>query len=454
VALDSLEYPFKYASYFIPEFVHRMRRSPECQEKPSPRQAITMGRLLLPAYLRKGHLRFEDLLNAAVVTSVVDNQRLAEKVAVEVLLNAEFEEEESYQEGDELLSLLAKRMDEDIYVTPHGKGAENDFAARHDSDADVFNAFQNKPDIGVGPGEDEILRAGVRALRERSERNREIIARLLKERLMKIGRELERREAWERNPTLRPFEAGEDPDLIEEDRSLENILDLGRSLEEIRYDDFLMRKREKRRRNIVYIQDVSNTMFYDLEGINSINYSVMSLAPLIWALRRESYGLVLYESNSHVVKDVMEDADTEGIIEELIYMITYNTTEMERRFGRTTGSLTWGGTVPQKSLSWAYDQLVDLNERSERLCFMFSDFVLSDPGTETEDSLRNYATIEKMIDQEIRVMACVSPLAEKEIFKPYTEQAINNLRKIGCFIAYTSTPSEFIDEAQKFIEQR
>ncbi len=453
MALDSLEYPFKYASYFIPEFIYRMRRSPDCQEKPSPRQAITMGRLLLPSYLRKGHLRFEDLLNAAVVTSVVDNQRLAEKVGVEVLLNADFEEE-TYQEGDELLSLLAKRTDDDVYATPQGKGAENDFAALHDSDADIFNAFQNKPDIGVGPGEDEILRVGVRALRERSERNREIIARLLKERLMKLGRELERREAWERNPALRPFEAGEDPDLIEEERSLENILDLGRGLEEIRYDDFLMRKREKRRRNIVYIQDVSNTMFYDLEGINSINYSVMSLVPLIWALRRESYGLVLYESNSHVVKDIMEDADTEGIIEELIYMITYNTTEMEKRFGRTAGSLTWGGTVPQKSLSWAYDQLVDLNERSERLCFIFSDFVLSDPGTEMEENLRNYSTMERMMDQGIRVMACVSPLAEKELFKPYTEQALDKLRKMGCFIAYTSTPSDFIDEAQKFIEQR
>ena len=43
----------------------------------------------------------------------------------------------------------------------------------------------------------------------------------------------------------------------------------------------MMRQREKQKRHIVFILDISNTMFYDLEGLNSITYSVMSIVPLI-----------------------------------------------------------------------------------------------------------------------------------------------------------------------------
>ena len=452
---NSTEFPFHYAHYFIPEFIERMRESRDCPEKPSPRQTINMGKLLLPMYMRSGCLTFEDILHVAVVTSHLDCQKIAEKIAVEILVSAEPEdlEKDKTLEGDELLSLLSK-IQEEVSVVPHPQGHEQDYVATNASAADVFTQYQNKPDIGVGPGEDRILKAGAKAMHERrDERTQQMLALLLKERLLKLGREFERKEDWSRLYNVRPFQPGEDTDLIDEDRSLDNILDLGREINEIRYDDFLMQKRRKRNRNIVYIQDVSNTMFYDYEGINSINYSVLSLVPLMWGMRRDKYGLILYESNSHIIKELTDERDIEPILEELIGMITSTTTEMEKRFKGTIDSSTWGGTVPNKSLQWAYDQLTEASDRSERICFIFSDFVLTEPGKETTESLQNYALIEKMKNDGVHVLACVSPLAYKDIFRPYTIFAIEKLRKIGCSIAETYRPSTFLEMTHAFIDE-
>jgi hypothetical protein len=452
-----MRYPFRYAHYFIPEFITRLRVSRDCETKPSPRQGINMGRLMLPPYLRQGYLSFNDLLNAAVVTSHVECQRVAEKIAAEILVNLEHEEQEPEYDftGEDFLSLLSKKMQEEVYVTPHGIGQENDFAASHNSTVDQFESFQNKPDIGVGPGEDEIVKTGVKAMKNsKSEETRKILADLLKERLLKLGREFERREAWEKQRSVTPFQQGEDPDLIDEERSLENILDLGRSIDEIRYDDFMMRQRDRQKRTIIYILDISNTMFYDLEGINSISYSVISMVPLMWGLRREKYGLCLYESNSHIVKDLYEEINIMPALEDLISMITMTTTEMEKRFSGGLSKMTWGGTVPGKSLQWAYDQITDISDRSDRVVFIFSDFVLTQPGELTEENLQNYYILERMVDLGVRVCACVSPLAQKSIFRPYTIESLKKMKKIGIHQTETYKPSSFLEEAQSFIEER
>ncbi len=452
-----MRYPFRYAHYFIPEFITRMRLSRDCEIKPSPRQGINMGRLILPAYLRQGYLSLNDLLNAAVVTSHVECQRVAEKIAAEILVNLDHEEQEPEYDftGEDFLSLLTKKVQEEVYVTPHGIGQENDFAAAQNSAVDQFESFQNKPDIGVGPGEDEIVKTGVKVMKKtKSEETRKILADLLKERLLKLGREFERKEDWARQRSLTPFQQGEDPDLIDEERSLENILDLGRSIEEIRYDDFMMRQRDRQKRTIIYILDISNTMFYDLEGINSISYSVLSLVPLMWGLRREKHGLCLYESNSHIVKDIYEEINIMPALEDLISMVTMTTTEMEKRFGGGLSKMTWGGTVPGKSLQWAYEQIKDISDRSDRLVFIFSDFVLTQPGELTEENEQNYYILERMVDLGVRVCACVSPLAHKSIFRPYTKESLNRMKKIGIHQMDTYKPSSFLEETQGFIEER
>ena len=456
MSTSSLEYPFNYANYFIPEFIQRMRKNREVLEKPSPRQSINIGKILLPGYMRNGCLKFEDLLRAAIITSQVENQKIAEKTALDILTNVnEYEEElEEDEEQDQLLSLLSKKTQE-VYVTPHAKGLEQNIVNDNPSvtGPDQFTKYKNKPDIGVGPGEDRILKFGVKVYKEeRNEKMRKLLAYLLKEKLMKLGRELERKDDWSRTSSIRPFQSGEDTDSIDEDRSLENILDLSRKLEEIRPDDFMMLKRKKRNRNIVYIQDISNTMFYDVEGINSVNYSILSLIPLMWGLRNDKWGLILYESNSHIIKDLTDEIDMEPVLEQLLDMMTMTTTQMEFRFRGTIDGSTWGGTIPNKSINWAYNQLSEASEKSDRICFYFSDFVLTDPGNENEESRKNYTVIEKMLNDGIRVFAGISPLANREIFRPYTVSTISRLQKLGVPMAETYIPSDFLEKAHNFLD--
>ncbi|MCW4013380.1 MAG: VWA domain-containing protein [Candidatus Bathyarchaeota archaeon] len=433
-----------------------MRRSRECEVKPSPRQGINMGKLLLPPYLRQGHLTFHDLINAAIITSHVESQPTAEKIAAEILTNLDPDEPlpDPGLDGDDFISLLQKASEEQVTVSPYGKGLENELGmAAQDSDF-KFENYMNKPDIGVGPGEDEIIKTGIRYLKGiKKQEARKVLQELLKEKLLKLGREFERKEDWNKSRNLMPFQPGEDTDLIDEERSLDNILDLGRSIDDIRWDDFLMRQRQKQKRHIVFILDISNTMFYDLEGLNSITYSVMSMVPLIWGLRREKYALTLYESNSHVVKDFYEEVDMMPIAEDLINMMFCTTTEMEKRYCQGFTSMTWGGTVPGKSLKWAYDEITSINDRSDRMVFIFSDFVLTQPGENTPQNTENYEILQKMIDQGVRVCACVSPLARKSIFRPYTRQSLADMEKLGIFMANTYRPSDFLEQANEFISE-
>lgn len=451
-----MTYPFRYAHWFIPEFIQRMRRHRECEEKPSPRQGINMGKLLLPPYLRHGHLTFNDLLNAAVITSHVNCQKTAEKVAAEILVNVDPDEPlpEPDLEGDDFLSLLQKASGDEIQVSPYGKGLENEMGiAAQDSDFE-FKSYANKPDIGVGPGEDEIIKRGIRQMKGiKKKQSQKVLQEILKEKLLKLGREFERSEDWNKSRNLVPYQPGEDPDLIDEERSLENILDLGRSIETIRWQDFLMRQRMKKKRHIVFILDISNTMFYDLEGLNSITYSVTSMVPLLWGLRRERYALTLYESNSHIVKDFYDEINIMPVLEDLISMMFCTTTEMEKKYCGGFTNMTWGGTVPDKSLKWAYDEITSINDRSDRMVFIFSDFVLNQPGEETPQNTENYQILEKMMNQGVSVCACVSPLAKKSIFKPYTNRSLSDMKKLGIHMTDTYRPSKFLKQATEFINE-
>ena len=105
-------------------------------------------------------------------------------------------------------------------------------------------------------------------------------------------------------------------------------------------------------------------------------------------------------------------------------------------------------------MNWAYEEITEINDRSDRITFIFSDFVLSEPGQETKETLDNYRTIEKMTNMGVRVCACVSPLAHKSLFHTYTKGTLEKLREMGVSIINTYSPTKFLEEAQKFIEEK
>jgi len=450
---DQLRYPFNMTRFFIPEFISRMRRRGEVSDKPSPRQSKAMCNLLLPAYLRKGYLSFGDLVGIAVSTSRVENQALAERLAYEILLDVDEAGEEAMSEGDDaFLGLLSQKSDDLVsYLPTEEEQGQGELKAVYDSDVDLFREFTGKPDLGVGPGEDELLKVVIRKYKSRrDERSRRRLAEYLKVKLLKLGREFQMSAEVNRRPILRPFERGDDPDDIDEDRSLENIFDQGKGMDEVGYGDFFIRKRNRRKRSIVYVLDISNTMFYELDGLTSIHYSVLSLVPLLWGLCKESFGLIMYESNSHVQKSIHEDRDVDEIVDDLLVLITSTTAEVERSIRGTRGTRTWGGTVPTTSLRWSMRQLEEADARTDRICFYFSDFVLQDPGNKPQTE--NYEIIGRMVEQGIRVVACVSPLANGKIFSPYTKDSLERIREAGAEVIETSTPSGFLEGLQVFLE--
>jgi hypothetical protein len=453
---DLLKYSFPIVRYFIPEFITRMRWRSEVLEKPSPRQSIAMCNLLLTVYLKKGCLDYQDLVEIAVHTSKVENQALAEKVANEVLLEIDDEEERPPSlDEDALLGLFSPKSDELTSYLPSetDKPDRGEPQARHDSDVDIFKEFTSQPDLGVGPGEDELVKRVIRRHKdERDEASRRRLADFLKARLLKLGRDFERSVESLQRLMLRPFEYGDDPEDIDEERSLENILDQAKRVDEVGYDDFLIRRKNRRKKAVVFILDISNTMFYQWEGLTSIHYSVMSLVPLLWSLRGEDFGVVLYESNSHVQKDLQEQGDVEELIDGLLVLVTATTGEVEKSLRGAMGARTWGGTVPNQSLKWALERLESSGERAERICVYFSDFVLEDPDSTSEEKTENYEVVRRMVDRGIHVVACVSPLARCEIFSSYSEKVLKLLKEAGCEMLETLRPSEFLDEVQRLLE--
>ncbi|MGD2200772.1 MAG: hypothetical protein PVJ38_03950 [Candidatus Bathyarchaeota archaeon] len=451
---EGLRYPFSVVQYFIPEFVARLRGSREVTDKPSPRQSITMCELLLPAYLRKGHLTFGDLVEVAVSTSKIENQDLAERFTYEILLDVDRSEEDPVPEGDEgFLGLMSQKSDDLVSYLPTEDIDKGEPTAAHDSDVDIFKEFTGQPDIGVGPGEDELLKVAVRKYKgRRNEVSRMRLAEFLKVKLLKLGRELQHSMEAELKPMLRPFEYGDDPADIDEERSLENIFDQGKRMEEVAYQDFLIRKKNRRKKAVVFILDISNTMFYEMDGLTSIHFSVLCLVPLLWSLRKERHGVIFYESNSHVQEGLHEERDIDEIIDNLLLMVTASTGDVEKNLMGSRGSRVWGGTVPTRSLRWAMDELESSSGRVDRICFYFSDFVLQDPSDEPQ--LENYSLIERMVGQGIRVVACVSPLARSRIFSPYTEETLERVRRAGAEIIETEKPSDFLGAVQELLDSR
>ena len=453
---EMTEYSFSIAKYFVPEFIHRLRRNKGVSEKPSPRQGISMVKLLLSAYIKTGKLSIQKLVDVAVYTSQIENQDIAEKIALELLLGFEESNEvESTLDEDALLGLIQTQSDDMInYEVTSDLTSQGELRHLHDSEVEFFKKYTSQPDLGVGPGEDELIKTVIRQNKNNKDAlMRRRLAEFLKIKLLNLGKDFERRTKTMKRPILRPYEYGEDPEDIDEERSLENILDQGKGMDEVRYSDFLIRKNLKKKMSIIYILDISNTMFYQSEGLTSIHYSVMSLVPLLWSLRNEKYGLIFYESNSHVQKEIDIEDNPDDIIDNLLLLITAGTGDVEKILRGTKGSQTWGGTVPNQSLKWAFDQLDRTDERSDRICFFFSDFVLEDPSAEVFEKMENYLTIKRMIDRGVRVITCVSPLAKGEIFSPYTKNVLPLLKEAGCEFINTYTPSGFLDKVQSFMEK-
>ena len=70
---------------FAVEFIRRMRNHPDILQIPSSRQVLSIPKLILSRYYRKGSVTPNDFIEISAVTSFPDNQKLAKDIAFEIL---------------------------------------------------------------------------------------------------------------------------------------------------------------------------------------------------------------------------------------------------------------------------------------------------------------------------------------------------------------------------------
>jgi len=156
--------------------------------------------------------------------------------------------------------------------------------------------------------------------------------------------------------STRPYYLGDDPDTIDIDETIDNILDQGKQIKDVRIDDFIVRKTITGRRCVIFLVDISGSM----SGAPLASASIAT-AMLLITFARDELGVALFESDTHVLCEVDEKIDIDKIVDEVL--------DINAR----------GGTQMQAALAWAEKQF-DLSRSEDKMFIMVSDAGLGDFG--------------------------------------------------------------------------
>ncbi len=149
---------------------------------------------------------------------------------------------------------------------------------------------------------------------------------------------------------VRPYSIGDDFENIDLEETINNILEKGKKLDHIEYDDFYVFETAKGLRTVCFELDISGSMTGD-----KLVYMAISATMLIYSLRRDEFGITFFESNTHVLKNLDEEVNLEKIADELL--------SIKAR----------GGTRLQSALEWANKQFKDHSNSREKLNVLFTD---------------------------------------------------------------------------------
>lgn len=154
--------------------------------------------------------------------------------------------------------------------------------------------------------------------------------------------------------TTRPYFIGDDPDTIDIDETLDNILITGKQIDQITWDDIIVRKTVTGRRCVVFLIDISGSMQGEPLGCCSL-----ATAMLLSAFARDELGVALFESNSHIICEIDKEIEIDDVIDEIL--------DLQAR----------GGTQMQAGLAWAEEQL-KLSHSKDKMFIMATDAMIGD----------------------------------------------------------------------------
>ncbi len=154
---------------------------------------------------------------------------------------------------------------------------------------------------------------------------------------------------------VRPYSIGDDFENIDLEETILNILEKGKKLDHIKYDDFFVFETAKGLRTACFELDISGSMTGD-----KLAYMSICVTMLCYGMRKDELGIAFFESNTHVLKGLDEKIDLEKLADELLSVTAR------------------GGTRIQSAIEWANKQFKEYSNSREKLNVLFTDAEIFD----------------------------------------------------------------------------
>ena len=154
---------------------------------------------------------------------------------------------------------------------------------------------------------------------------------------------------------VRPYSIGDDFENIDLEETLFNILEKGKKLDHIEYDDFFVFETAKGLRTACFELDISGSMTGD-----KLAYMSICVTMLCYGMRKDELGITFFESDTHVLKRLDERIDLEKLADQLLSVTAR------------------GGTRIQSAVEWANKQFKEHSNSREKLNVLFTDAEIFD----------------------------------------------------------------------------
>ena len=154
---------------------------------------------------------------------------------------------------------------------------------------------------------------------------------------------------------VRPYTIGDDFENVDLEETINNIMEKGKKLDHINYDDFFVFETAKGLRSACFELDISGSMSGD-----KLAYMAICVTMLVYGMQKDELAITFFESDTHILKEMTEKIDLEKLADELL--------SIQAR----------GGTMIQKALEWARRQFKEKSATREKLNVLFTDAEIYD----------------------------------------------------------------------------
>ncbi len=149
---------------------------------------------------------------------------------------------------------------------------------------------------------------------------------------------------------VRPYTVGDDMSNIDLEETIFNILEKGKELSHVNYDDFFVYETAKGLRSACFELDISGSMTGE-----KLSQMAISVTMLIYGLKKDEIAACFFESDTHVLKELDQKVNMEELADELLSVTAK------------------GGTRIKSALQWARKQFKEHSNSREKLNILFTD---------------------------------------------------------------------------------